>query len=204
MAAGGGPQRRLATALASVQLLRAASHFRSRRSKQWLRAAATSPARPARAPPSTSWTRSAPRSCGGRWKPSPTCAVGRRQDVGARRRRRQGAGPPHLHPTSLPLLRPPWLPLTLQALLTDGVSLYLSRPGSEHPFHHAVFATYLASGSQLVLHCADYGCAAQGAGKRWRAVHISHAAVPALPPATGPPAPAHPRSHPTPAAGAAP
>lgn len=50
-------------------------------------------------------------------------------------------------------------PLHLQALLTDVVGLYLSRPGCEHPFHHAVFASYLASAPQMVLQCADYGCA---------------------------------------------
>lgn len=71
-------------------------------------------------------------------------------------------------PTLL-LLRPPLTAPWLQALLTDGVSLYLSRPGSEHPFHHAVFASYLASGPQLVLQCADYGCVPLPG---WQAAHV--------------------------------
>ncbi|KAI7839210.1 hypothetical protein COHA_007023 [Chlorella ohadii] len=48
----------------------------------------------------------------------------------------------------------------MEALLTDVVGLYLSRPGCEHPFHHAIFASYLASAPQMVLQCADYGCCA--------------------------------------------
>lgn len=54
-------------------------------------------------------------------------------------------------PFSFPLAHP-------QALLTDDVGVYLSRPGREHAFHHAIFALYLASGPQMFLHVAEFGC----------------------------------------------
>lgn len=78
----------------------------------------------------------------------------------AGRRRRRGAALPLALPSHLcnrPSLAASRSP-TLQALETDVVGVYLSQPGSQHPFHHAVFSSYLAAAPQMVLQCADYGC----------------------------------------------
>lgn len=48
---------------------------------------------------------------------------------------------------------------TAQALLTDDVSLYLSWPGQEHQFHHAVMRGYLEGEPQMLLATTDFGCA---------------------------------------------
>lgn len=71
--------------------------------------------------------------------------------VGQQRCRHRGAA-------TMPRPRAP----LLQALADDGVSLYLSKPGSEQSFLLAEMAEHLEDGQQLFLSLSDYRCGQAG------------------------------------------